>query len=176
MNKLEFRMDIPSVTREYTPGSCRNSRKPMRLPPRHERRPHSPALHAEQLRFPKKHIRSLDLVDWTLESPQQDCHKTRRTLNVIKIKLHNPHNYLMCVCSVAQFCLTLCDPINCSLLVPSSMGFSWQEYWSGLPFHPPGDPPNPGTESMSSVSWIAGKFFITELQGKPHSNLMKELI
>ena len=24
MNKLEFRMDIPAVTREYTPGSCRN--------------------------------------------------------------------------------------------------------------------------------------------------------
>ena len=30
--------------------------------------------------FPIKHIRSLDLLDWTLESPQQDCHKTRRTL------------------------------------------------------------------------------------------------
>ena len=42
-------MDIPAVTQEYTPGSCRNSRKPMRLPPRHEMRPDSPALHAEQL-------------------------------------------------------------------------------------------------------------------------------
>ena len=52
MNKLEFRMDIPAVTREYTPGSCRNSRKHIRLPPRHEMRPDSPALHAEQLRFP----------------------------------------------------------------------------------------------------------------------------
>ena len=30
--------------------------------------------------FPIKHIRSLDLLDWTLESPQQHCHKTRRTL------------------------------------------------------------------------------------------------
>ena len=30
--------------------------------------------------FPIKHIRSLDLLDWTLESPQQICHKTRRTL------------------------------------------------------------------------------------------------
>ena len=29
---------------------------------------------------------------------------------------------------------------------PPSMGFSWQEYWSGLPFPPPGDLPNPGTE------------------------------
>ena len=27
-----------------------------------------------------KHVRSLDLLDWTPESPQQHCHKTRRTL------------------------------------------------------------------------------------------------
>jgi len=27
------------------------------------------------------------------------------------------------------------------------MGFSRQEYWSGLPFIPPGDLSNPGTES-----------------------------
>ena len=41
---------------------------------------------------------------------------------------------------VAQSCLTLCDPMDCSL----SMGFSRQEYWSGLPFPPPGDLPDPG--------------------------------
>ena len=27
---------------------------------------------------------------------------------------------------------------------PLSMEFSRQEYWSGLPFRPPGDLPNPG--------------------------------
>ena len=27
---------------------------------------------------------------------------------------------------------------------PLSMGFSWQEYWSGLPSSPPGDLPDPG--------------------------------
>ena len=32
------------------------------------------------------------------------------------------------------------------------MGFSRQEYWSGLPFPPPGDLPDPGTEPESSVS------------------------
>ena len=41
-------MDIPALTREYTPGSCSNSRKPMRLPTRHEMRPDSPALHAHR--------------------------------------------------------------------------------------------------------------------------------
>ena len=30
--------------------------------------------------------------------------------------------------------------------IPLSMGFSRQEYWSGLPFPSPGDLPNPGIE------------------------------
>ena len=47
-------MGTPVVTRECTPRACRNSRKPMRLPTRHEMRPDSPALHAEQLCFPNQ--------------------------------------------------------------------------------------------------------------------------
>ena len=54
MNKLEFQMDIPAVTREYTQGSCRNLRKPMRLSPPCEMRPDSPALCPEQFRFPNQ--------------------------------------------------------------------------------------------------------------------------
>ena len=34
---------------------------------------------------------------------------------------------------------------------PLSMSFSRQEYWSGLPCPPPGDPPDPGIELMSHV-------------------------
>ena len=34
---------------------------------------------------------------------------------------------------VAQSCLTPRDPMDCSLRAPPSMGFSRQEYWSGLP-------------------------------------------
>ena len=34
---------------------------------------------------------------------------------------------------------------------PLSMGFSRQEYWSGLPFPSPGDLPNPGIEPRSSL-------------------------
>ena len=33
-----------------------------------------------------------------------------------------------------------------------SMGFSSQEYWSGLPFSPPGDPPDPGIKPPSPVA------------------------
>ena len=35
---------------------------------------------------------------------------------------------------------------------PLSMGFSRQEYWSGMPFSPPGDLPNPGNEPASPLS------------------------
>ena len=35
---------------------------------------------------------------------------------------------------------------------PPSMGFSRQEYWSGVPFPSPGDLPNPGIEPGSPAS------------------------
>ena len=34
---------------------------------------------------------------------------------------------------------------------PPSMGFSRQEYWSGLPFPSPGDLPDPGIEPTSPI-------------------------
>ena len=40
------------------------------------------------------------------------------------------------------------------------MGFSRQEYWSGLPYPPPGDLPDPGIDSVSLTSpALAGGFF-----------------
>ena len=43
---------------------------------------------------------------------------------------------------------------------PLSIGFSRQEYWSGLPFPSPGDLPDPGTEPTSLLSpSLAGGFF-----------------
>ena len=39
--------------------------------------------------------------------------------------------------SVAQLCPTRSDPMDCSLPAPPSMGFSRQEYWSGLPLSSP---------------------------------------
>ena len=38
--------------------------------------------------------------------------------------------------------------------IPQSMGFSGQEYWSGLPCPPPGDLPDPGIEPTSPVSLL----------------------
>ena len=48
---------------------------------------------------------------------------------------------------------------------PLSMGFSWQEYWSGLPFPSPGDLPYPGIEPASPA--LAGIFLTIEPPGKP---------
>ena len=42
------------------------------------------------------------------------------------------------------------------------MGFSRQEYWSGLPYPPPGDLPDPGIKPESLKSPVlAGRFFTT---------------
>ena len=62
-------MAIPTVTREYTPGFCRNSRNRMRHPPRWEMRIDSPALHSEQSRFPNQ----------TRKEPLFSCWKTRES-------------------------------------------------------------------------------------------------
>ena len=49
-----------------------------------------------------------------------------------------------------------------ALQAPLSMGFSRQEYWSGLPFPPPGDLPNPDIEPASLMSpALVGGFFTT---------------
>ena len=51
---------------------------------------------------------------------------------------------------------------------PLSMGFSRQEYWSGLPFPFPGDLPNPGIKPMSPASpALAGKLFTSEPAESP---------
>ena len=80
MCKQKFLMFTPAETRVYTPGFHRNSRKTMRLPPRQEMRPDSPALRAEQFNVTIKQVRNLDLLDGTSKCPQEIPHKSRRTL------------------------------------------------------------------------------------------------
>ena len=63
------------------------------------------------------------------------------------------------MCSAAQLCLTLCDPIDCSLTGHSVHGISRQEYWSGLPLPPLGDLHDSGIEPASPASPVlAGRF------------------
>ena len=55
-----------------------------------------------------------------------------------------------------------------------SIGFSRQEYWSGLTCLSPGDFPDPGTEPESPV--LAGGFFTTEPPGKPYMTLYRHKV
>ena len=48
---------------------------------------------------------------------------------------------------IAQWCPTLCDPMNCSLPDSLSTEFSRQEYWNALPVPTPGDLPTQGSNS-----------------------------
>ena len=58
-------------------------------------------------------------------------------------------------------------PWTIALQAPLSMGFSRQEYWSGLPFPNLGDLPHPGIQPVSLVSSaLAGMFFTTVPPGK----------
>ena len=71
----------------------------------------------------------------------------------------------LCAKSFIQLCLTLCNPVV-ARQAPLSMGFSRQKYWSGLPFPPPGDPPDPGIKPLSLMSPVlAGRFFTTDRRG-----------
>ena len=77
-----------------------------------------------------------------------------------------------------QSCPTLCDPIDSS--TPGSslfMRFSRQEYWSGLPFLPPGDLPHPGIEPASPVSpALQVDSLPSEPMGKPLHNLLNHFL
>ena len=50
---------------------------------------------------------------------------------------------------------------------PLSVGFSRQEYWSGLPFPSVGDLPEPGIEPKSSA--LTGRFFTAAPPRKPYT-------
>ena len=77
-------------------------------------------------------------------------------------------------CVLSRFsCVRLfATPWTVAHQAPLSLGFSRQEYWSGVPFPPPGDLPGSGTESRSLRSTaLAGEFFTTDATGEAPSYL-----
>ena len=70
---------------------------------------------------------------------------------------------VLCCCLVAKSCPTLLQPHAVAYQGPLSMGFSRQEYWSGLPFPSPGNLPDPGMES--ELPTLAYRFFTPESPG-----------
>ena len=68
---------------------------------------------------------------------------------------------------VTKLCLTLVTPRTVVCQAPLSIGFSRQEYCSGLPFPSPEDHPNPGVEPRFPA--LQADSLPTELPGKPPS-------
>ena len=62
---------------------------------------------------------------------------------------------------VAQSCPLFVAPWTAARQAPLSMGFSGQEYWTGLPFFTPGDLPDPGIELLSPASPALASGFFT---------------
>ena len=60
-------------------------------------------------------------------------------------------------------------PWTVAYQVPPSMGFSRQEYWSGLPFPSPGDLPDPGIEPESPA--LQADALTSEPPGSPPDSL-----
>ena len=78
-----------------------------------------------------------------------------------------------CTCWIAS---VMSNSLQCYIYldhqVSLSMGFPRQEYWSGVPFPPPGDLPLPGIKPASLTSPVlAGRFFSTRATYKKYRNL-----
>ena len=74
----------------------------------------------------------------------------------------------MRACLVAQLCLTLSDPIDCSLPGSSVHGVFQQEHWSGLQFPPAEGLSDSGIKPRSPASpALLGGLFTAEPPGKP---------
>ena len=80
------------------------------------------------------------------------------------------------MCARAKSLHSCPTPWTVAHQAPLSMGFSRQEYWSGMPFLPPGDLPDPGIEAGSPTLW--GDSLSIELTGKhiqQSTSTLKEL-
>ena len=61
---------------------------------------------------------------------------------------------------VTKSCLSLANPWTVACQAPLSMGFSRQEYWSGLPFPSPADLPDPEIEPRETIKTLIYLNFI----------------
>ena len=95
----------------------------------------------------------------------------RITLSCLQYKSPLCLSYLLLgnMCAQPLSCVWLFGaPWTVACQAPLSLGFFQQDYWSGLPYPPPGDPPDSGIRHISPESpALAGGFFTTEPPGKP---------
>ena len=81
---------------------------------------------------------------------------------------HNKASLLTQGCDGSESC-SVVSPWTVARQAALSMGFSRQEYWSGLPFPSPGNLPNPGTEPRSPALQVDS--LPSEPPGKPQESV-----
>ena len=127
---------------------------------------------AEQVSIPFQLGMSVPSLSTWISDPSH-CHRTEDGVSVLG-HLSSPHFpafYLtltsFAVCSVTQWCLTLCNPLDCSPPGSSVHGISqarileWVAISSSKGSSRPSDRPH-----VSYVSWVAGRFFICWVIGE----------
>ena len=89
-------------------------------------------------KIPQQHIISILMNNWLLQPSKVDTSKDHHSLRYVKVKVKSLSHVRL-----------FATPWTVAYQAPQSMGFSRQEYWSGLPFPSSGDLPNPGIEPGS---------------------------
>ena len=87
-----------------------------------------------------------------------------------------------CVCVSVGTHVCLCSVVSDSFVTPQTvarqgplfMGFSWQDYWSGLPFPPSEELPHPGVQPASPTSLALAVGFFTTITTREAAPKWKE--
>ena len=84
-----------------------------------------------------------------------------------------PHCLICCsfVVQSQSHALLFATPWTVAHQAPLSMGFSQQEFWSGLPFPSPGNLPDPGIKPMFPA--LAGRSVLLSYQGSPVFDIVR---
>ena len=106
------------------------------------------------------YIMVIKIINKLVNSPLSALHSAWQTVCSVNV----------CLCSVAQSCLTLRNHMDVAHQAPLFMELPRQEYWSGLPFPSPCDLPNPRIEPASPMSpELQADSLPLEPSGKPLS-------
>ena len=98
--------------------------------------------------------------------------RAQESICLYYLSTYNTSMLLLLSCfSRVRLCTT---PLTAAHQAPLSIGFSGQEYWSGLPCPPPGDLPNKGTEMGPPA--LQARFFTAEPPGKGSNTSISYLI
>ena len=80
--------------------------------------------------------------------------------NYLVVFLYAPWTVCMCVHACVCHLQLFASPGTIACQAPLSMAFSRHEYWSGLPFPPPGDLIAPGIEPVSLNNSFIGRWVL----------------